>query len=106
MRFIFVTRCAGNKASFGLNWGGWESLTKKFEFTENLHEFKRIRVVILKKKFQNHNKLKCLVKIVISEIDPPTITVGRVHENDIRLGEVLNFYQIQARSARLWRYGL
>ena len=28
------------------NWGGWKSLTKKFEFTQNLHEFERIRAIL------------------------------------------------------------
>ena len=26
-----------------MNWGGWKSLTKKVEFTQNLHEFERTR---------------------------------------------------------------
>ena len=29
-----------------INWGGWKSLTKKFEFTQNLHEFERIRAIL------------------------------------------------------------
>ena len=28
-----------------INWGGWKSLTKKFEFTQNVHEFERIRAI-------------------------------------------------------------
>ena len=28
-----------------INWGGWKSLTKKFQFTQNLHKFERIRAI-------------------------------------------------------------
>ena len=28
-----------------MNWGGWESPTKKFEYTQNLHRYERIREI-------------------------------------------------------------
>ena len=31
-----------------INWAGWKSLTKKFEFTQNLHEFEIIRGILEK----------------------------------------------------------
>ena len=57
-----------------INWGRWKNLTKRFEFTQNLHEFERIRATLKNykkdpKSFSNflklgggYNKLKCLVK--------------------------------------------
>ena len=29
-----------------INWGGWKSLTKEFEFTQNMHEFERIGAIM------------------------------------------------------------
>ena len=58
-----------------MNRGYWNISEKKFEFTQNLHEFERIRAILEKLseiskifhfsfflKLGCHNKLKCLVK--------------------------------------------
>ena len=37
--------CENHKLRVIINWGGWKSLTKKFEFTQNLDEFERIRAI-------------------------------------------------------------
>ena len=39
-----------------INWGGWKSLTKNYEFTQNLHEFERIRAIWenISESFQNY----------------------------------------------------
>ena len=48
-----------------INWGGWKSLTK---YTQNLHEFERIRAIW--ENYSESSKMKWLVNNRNFEIDP------------------------------------